>query len=215
MAIPLNTLADSLGINYASFVKKGYKLSYDTIIRRSEYLDEINDLVVNNEELRNNYYRNLKPGNELSYLDFNCFTNAAYNMENAYRSHTLNFVVGSLGIGVKPFWEYGHVKYKDYEDFDCQNTYDAHAWLEDKHGNVFDFVYPSFVSIAHIHNRQIKLKKGTVIEGKSKSYLAKKGLHYISAPDNIRDKLAKAVMYDAQCNLSQVREWQSHAMATK
>lgn len=139
-----------MGVDYEWYLSKGYKLSRDRMVRISEYFDATEDSV-NDHDHHIDYYCNLKP-NELACLDFGCFTNAFYNKKNAYKSNKLNFVVGSLGIGPKPFWQYGHIKYKDLNDFDYgdQVHFDAHGWLEDENGNVFDYVYPSFEKIAHI-----------------------------------------------------------------
>lgn len=164
--------------------------------------------------LRMEYMCNLKP-KELAYFEFNCFVNAVYNRDNAYKPKNLKFVVGSLGLGVKPFWEYGGVEYKDLKDFYAgQDRFDAHAWLEDDEGNVFDYVYPSFLRVAHLRNRHIKLKVNTPVEGKSKLYRAKKGLHYLKAPDDIHDKLVGKVMHRVQETLSQVDKIRARTIAT-
>lgn len=144
--MPYKEMAASIGVDYEAYERKGYKLSPATMIRISEFFDST-DYQIGNEEARMEYYCKLQP-NELAYLDFSCFTNAVYNKHNAYTSKNLTLAIGSLGIGVKPFWQYGYDKYKELKDFARPNQFDAHAWLEDENGNVYDYVYPSFIAIA-------------------------------------------------------------------
>lgn len=175
-----------------AYARKGYTLSQATMVRLSEFFDSTNDQI-QDEGAHLEYYCNLQP-NQLAYLDYGCFANAVYNRDNAYKSKKLTFVVGSLGIGVKPFWQYGCKKYKDMKDFARPSGFDAHGWLEDDNGNVYDYVYPSLNALAIVHDRHIKLKKDTRIEGETKHYLAKRGLHFIKALADIHDTLVGEIM---------------------
>lgn len=101
-------------------------------------------------------------------------------------------VYGSLGVGNPPFWELGGEDYTKVFQF-CQaphlesetGAFDIHAWVEDAHGAVYDYVHVSMCNSARLHRKQIDFKAGEIIHGCSKEELSKRGLHYKACPEDI------------------------------
>ena len=118
----------------------------------------------------------------LTYYESNCFLNAYINMRHHYKELGLRMKVGSLGMN--GFFEYGG---KDWTlaRFAASQvgsyTFDAHAWLEDKDGKIYDFVFDWYNSCAIINTGK-PLGITGIIEGKTKAELEAVGLSYVEAP---------------------------------
>ena len=118
------------------------------------------------------------------YLDDKCFVNAYINKFKHYKDLNLKYVIGSLGLN--GWFEYGG---KDWtlRDFQKRNSgkimecWDAHCWLEDAQGNVYDFVQPSWNGILKVRNRPLLGRETGIIEGVSKEELKKQGIEYVPA----------------------------------
>lgn len=117
----------------------------------------------------------------LTYKSNNCFINAYINSRHALKHLGLKYKIGALGLN--GWFEYGGKNWtkKDYfKKNDGSYCFDAHAWLEDSEGNVYDYVFESYDSVA-----KIRTKKGLEflgeIRGVSKAELKSKGLEYVEA----------------------------------
>ena len=131
--------------------------------------------------------------NKLIWIENMCFKQASFNMDHYYKDigKDLIRVVGSLGIGQPSdknglWFEFGGAEntiVKDYKDTFTKNKecWDAHVWLEDADGKVYDIVTDQMVYAALFHDKSMHLTEGTVIES-TKDQLREKGLHYIPAP---------------------------------
>ena len=142
--------------------------------------------------------------NRLIWIESMCFKQASFNMDHYYRDIGKNLfrVVGSLGIGQPSdkngiWFEFGAAQntiVKDYRDTYSKkdNSWDAHVWLEDSEGKVYDIVTEQMVYAALFHDKTMHLPEGTVIED-TKDKLMDKGLRYIAAP-GVTQGMLHAVM---------------------
>jgi hypothetical protein len=129
-------------------------------------------------------------GKGLVLCENGCYLQAKYNMEHAYAGRGLTMVVGSLGIGMhKPFFEFGGPHYTTVAQFKMCSipggriSWDAHAWLEDKDGRVYDIVTQGMTHCALAWGKDTSFKTGNVVEGVDKPTLAHRGLVYMPAPE--------------------------------
>ena len=139
--------------------------------------------------------------NGLVGLQGRCLAQAKLNsLSPAYKNLKLKIVVGSLGIGVgKPFYEYGDPSWTTVDHFQCnynKNMLDAHAWLEDEEGRVYDVQTQYWQNVASIQRRIIRaharLPEGTqyrLIEAKTKEELRHLGFHYSPCPKELQAAL--------------------------
>lgn len=118
-----------------------------------------------------------------------CVRQAWYNSEHVYKSLNLKVVAGSLGIGIhQPFYEYGGLDYTTLDDFKNSpytkknifgyRSWDAHVWLEDDAGNVYDVITDYMILVAKIMSKDIKLDQATLIEKRRPRYLKRLGFRY-------------------------------------
>ena len=118
----------------------------------------------------------------LTYKEGNCFVNAFINKRNYYKDLNLKLMFGSLGMN--DWFEYGGKDWK-YADFAKNHKegsfiWDAHCWLEDEEGNVYDYAFKWYDQVARKHTKK-GLKHLGLIEKKSKEWCRKQGLSYVPA----------------------------------
>jgi hypothetical protein len=113
-------------------------------------------------------------------------------MRDSYKGKKLKLVSGSLGVN--GWFEFGGKKWtkKDFEKKIDGYTTDAHAWLEDEEGNVYDFLFKEYNYWSLIRTKQ-PLKRTGLLEGVSKADLAKDGIEYVPAPKDAQLALFLAV----------------------
>ena len=117
----------------------------------------------------------------LKYRENNCFVNAFLNKRHSYKDLNLKYVIG--GLGVNGWVEYGG---KDWTKEQYLLTYslgpsiDAHAWLEDNEGNIYDFCFSGYSAAAFVRTGK-PLPFSGLIEKKSKAECAAMGLTYYPA----------------------------------
>jgi len=121
----------------------------------------------------------------LTYIEGNCFVNAYTNKRNAYKTKSLRLIIGSVAFN--NFWEYGGEQW-GLQDFKQKYKagpvpcFDAHAWLEDDEGKIYDKVFPLYNLSALIHTgKKTKAVNGTLWEGISKSDAEALGFTYKAA----------------------------------
>ena len=120
------------------------------------------------------------------YSEDCCFYNAYINQRNCYKQLGLKWCFGSMAYN--GWWEYGGKDYETFEDFykgkySC--GYDAHSWLEDKDGRVYDFISPKDAFTSRIRTNKDILHRGK-IEGWTKEECANVGLTYMPASEKVR-----------------------------
>lgn len=159
---------------------------------------------------------------DLIYIQGNCLTQARYNAMRGVWKHVLEgggrIVVGSIGIGMgdDPWFEYGGRDFEKYHHFESSpftNTkdgvWDAHVWLEDRHGNVWDIVTPYMKTVAKLRNKQldpgIASCTPTVYAGRNKSDCAEQGIHYIATDEVTSDTLATLMVPFVESDLDTIQ----------
>lgn len=120
----------------------------------------------------------------LTYISGNCFINAYINKRNAYKDRNLRLVFGSVSFN--GFFEFGGENWT-LEDFKRKHIpgtpiFDAHAWLEDNDGNIYDKVFSHYNFCAEVQSgKKLKVPNGTVWEGILPSQAMELGLKYVKA----------------------------------
>lgn len=118
----------------------------------------------------------------LTYKCNNCFINCFINKRHYYKDKNLKYVIGSIGFN--GWFEYGGKNWtkKDFERRHTEGSisWDAHAWLEDDDGNVYDYIFQSYNDVALTATRRPLTYTG-LIEGKSKQWCEDNGLSYVAA----------------------------------
>lgn len=130
-----------------------------------------------------------------SYLvsgNLNCFLDAHLNIIH-FNKDKLHIVVGSLGIGKgnNVYYEYGGLgkEYKCIENIipnDQHSGFDAHVWLEDEKGRVYDACRFEFILISKLWGKSIDFKNPCSFIAKTKNELKEKGLVYIPFDKDIQ-----------------------------
>jgi hypothetical protein len=137
-----------------------------------------------------------------------CFVQTSLNQMWYARSETgckLRVVIGSLGLGrslAEAHFEYGGARWGAAEFEEGRRNgavasgvavvahmWDAHAWLEDDKGNVYDCVYERWAEIALIWRRAPFRGKPGPVEAVPRAALAKRGLHYVPAPADVQVRI--------------------------
>lgn len=157
------------------------------------------------------FVQNLGNGRSMVHLDMYCYDQALYNSTHMSPPHVakgeLRMVLGSLGVGVTdPFYDVGRVEYTTVEHFrnsrythlnvDGSVSWDAHVWLEDSKGRVYDTVSLSVMRCAHLHRKEIGFSYRHIICGMTKLDLARLGLHYVAAPVHTQSCILRKLRYD-------------------
>ena len=129
----------------------------------------------------------------LQRAEAQCFANAKANQQGAYADRNLKLVIGSLGFTKKDggiHWEFGYEKATVFLMIKPHGI-DAHAWLEDEKGDVYDIAQRSWLAIAAARGCAIHIKPLQAIEGVSKELLSRKGLHYLQADTIVQSVVSK------------------------
>jgi hypothetical protein len=115
-------------------------------------------------------------GKELVYKYRCCWWNAMAN-KKYYESKGIQtrLVFGSVNAGGK--YLYGDRKRRLQDIYDTID--DAHCWLEDEQGRIYDCFFPEYIKAVSMLGGMIKKLKTGVIEGLSKQELDKKTIKYI------------------------------------
>jgi len=123
-----------------------------------------------------------------------CFINSYLNQNGIYKSLDLKMVVGS--VGWNDWFEYGGKGWTLLDFIKAKKGYtswDAHCWLEDSEGNVYDFISGTDdLYTRHRTGKGLKLKG--VIQGVSKADLLKKGIEYIPGDEATQYAIFKSQM---------------------
>ena len=119
----------------------------------------------------------------LIYRLDNCFQNAFINKRHALKGHNLRYVIGSVSFN--DWFEYGGEDWT-LEDFQKNkkgpHRWDAHAWLEDENGRVYDKIFKHYNWCAKkATGKETKIPDGTFINAVSKERCASLGVRYIPA----------------------------------
>jgi hypothetical protein len=121
----------------------------------------------------------------LTYKDGQCFFNAFINKRHTYKDKNLRYVIGSVSFN--GFFEFGG-KTWGLADFvkkhtpGCPPAWDAHAWLEDDDGNIYDYIFPHYNCCAVLQTgSKMKVADNTLWEGISPSNAKKMGVEYVKA----------------------------------
>lgn len=121
-----------------------------------------------------------------------CFINSFINKKHCYKDKNLRFVIGSLALN--GWCEWGGVNWtteKFLANYDGKHSFDAHAWLEDEEGNIYDCVFPEYNRVALLRSgKATGFANGTVLEGVSKAKCEQRGLSYYPA-----DKQSQVAMF--------------------
>lgn len=145
----------------------------------------------------------------LIYIQDNCVTQTRYNAMRGRWASVLEgggrIAVGSLGLGLpglpgtddSPWFEYGGQGFEKVHQFRSspftkEGQWDAHAWLEDRDGNVWDIISPYLKTVAKLRNKQLDAGL-SIFSGKSKSDCARLGFHYI-ATDRVTSEILAQLM---------------------
>jgi hypothetical protein len=117
----------------------------------------------------------------LTYKKDNCFINAYINHRNHYLDKKLHIVFGSFAIN--GWFEFGGKNWtkKDFiKNMTGTYTTDAHCWLEDDDGNVYDYIHEGYDFWVKIRTNK-PMKFSGLVEGMSKADLLGKGIEYVPA----------------------------------
>jgi hypothetical protein len=120
----------------------------------------------------------------LTYTSGKCFYNAYINKRNFYKDRNLKLVFGSVSFN--GFFEFGGETWglKEFEarHIKGSHVWDAHAWLEDEDGNIYDKIFPFYNYSAKVNTgSELKVASETVWEGISPYQAKKQGVVYVKA----------------------------------
>jgi hypothetical protein len=124
-----------------------------------------------------------------------CFLNAYLNQQGIYKSLDLKMVVGSVGWNT--WFEYGGKTWTLVDFIKAKKGktggWDAHCWLEDDKGNVYDYI--SETDDLYTRHRTGKgLKVKGVVAGMSKADLLAQGIEYVPADADTQYAIFKSQM---------------------
>lgn len=119
----------------------------------------------------------------LTYTSGNCFFNAYINKRHYYKGKNLKLVIGSVSFN--GFFEFGGETW-GLKEFVARHSHghiwDAHAWLEDEEGNIYDKIFSFYNYSAKVNTgSELKVATGTVWEGISPQQAKKQGVVYVKA----------------------------------
>ena len=146
----------------------------------------------------------------------NCILSAIFNQQRIYNKQKLHLKCGSFGLGglkdQSIWWEWGNPDWTTAEQFTEKQSpgkIDAHVWLEDENGNIWDVWDPQLWGYFDLRRLptlvRVKLgakrpKNSVVIEGWSYSKCAQLGFHYKVASKDVCCAALK--MYQEHYNAS-------------
>lgn len=148
------------------------------------------------------------------YRESDCFSNAYINQRNCYKDLNLKIVVGSLGIN--KWFEFGGKcwKLEDFKKNKGVKTWDAHSWLEDKDGNIYDFAYSSYDFVSQIRRNQPFTWSGIIIK-KSKNQMKAKGLWYVPADADTQKYILDDLNHMLEMKYEAMKRMNGREMPTK
>jgi hypothetical protein len=128
-------------------------------------------------------------GMEVTFTRNDCFQNALTNKDLAYKNLNLHLVIGSLGFN--GWFEFGGKDWETLDDWKAKGSkgggsWDAHGWLEDDEGNVYDYVFDEYLEIADMRNGRGKMTAGLVERLSKKNAEKRRGLTYIPASAEVQ-----------------------------
>lgn len=121
-----------------------------------------------------------------------CLHNAYLNQQGIYKNLDLKIVVGS--IAYNGHWEFGG---KGWTLMDFINSrrgktsWDAHAWLEDADGNIYDYIQNEDNLVSIIHTGK-PLKVSGLVEKAPKAELETAGVSYEAADEQAQYVIRKS-----------------------
>lgn len=128
----------------------------------------------------------------LSFYRFgHCKDNALSALDKGIiKADGLHLVAGSLGLN--GHYEYGGEAWTD-KDFKKRNYRDAHVWIEDNEGRIYDYIDPEWAHCASFWGvRPSFPTSGYTINGKKPEELRKAfNISYIPAEPGTQDKIIK------------------------
>jgi hypothetical protein len=156
------------------------------------------------DKIRATYNLSIDDKTGLYYGEKACVPLCLLNQEiYALRGIPLKLVAGSLGVGTKdPFFEFGSLHFRTISDF-LSSPYtkqitkgctimDAHMWLEDNEGKVYDVVMKHIAKIVPRERRKtVYVRARQVLEGVDKRELSGMGLVYVPADKEFCDAWVK------------------------
>lgn len=136
---------------------------------------------------------------EPTYYEKFCFLNALINQQGIYKDKNLKIVVGSLGLN--GWFEFGgrdwdtqkFIKKLSHDQPSGFPSIDAHCWLEDEKGNIYDYIFDTYDVYSMVRTERPLGHLG-LIEKKSKKWCKSAGLHYLPASSDAQ-RTIMAVIY--------------------
>ena len=129
---------------------------------------------------------------DLSFYEFGyCTQNALKTLERGIiKAEGLHLVAGSLGMN--GHYEYGGKDWID-SDFKKKNYKDAHVWIEDSEGRIYDCILPEWSSCCKFWNVKITFPRThTTIEGMTpRELFTKYKITYKKADPETQEKIIK------------------------
>jgi hypothetical protein len=132
-----------------------------------------------------------------------CYMNSLFNREHALARLDLHMVHGSLGLGrgSSRFFEFGGAHWLSIDDFmSSSNSFpdyasrmflDAHVWLEDRDGRIYDYVTDAMRGVCATRGLRPIDPSLTVIEGRTTASLRQQGMWHVAAPLAVQRQLAQ------------------------
>ena len=125
-----------------------------------------------------------------------CFLNAYINQQGIYKALDLKMVVGS--VGWNDWFEYGGKGWTLLDFIKAKKGkgvggWDAHCWLEDAEGKVYDFISETDDLYTRFRTGRGLKVKGAVM-GVSKADLKAKGVEYVPADADTQYAIFKSQM---------------------
>lgn len=136
---------------------------------------------------------------EPTYAENFCFLNALINQQGVYREKNLKIVVGSLGLN--GWYEFGgkdwdtkkFLKKIKHDQVDGFPSCDAHCWLEDEKGNIYDFIFENYDLISQLRTGKQLGHLGLLVK-KSPKFCKMAGLHYLPASQETQTAILEKIM---------------------
>jgi hypothetical protein len=134
--------------------------------------------------------------------DFQPTRSSLFNNTHAFAKFQLHLVYGSLGLGMQknPFFEFGGKDWNTIDDFMTspvstkdsmgRTSIDAHVWLEDDSGKIYDICTDYMRKVCKF--RGLKIRSNiSIIAGVEKSILEQSGIWHVAASPSVQQQLAE------------------------
>lgn len=136
---------------------------------------------------------------EPTYKENFCFLNALINQQGVYKEKNLKIVVGSLGLN--GWYEFGgkdwdtkkFMKKLSHDNVDGFPSIDAHCWLEDEKGNVYDYIFENYDFISQLRTGK-QIGHLGLMEKKTPKFCKMAGLHYLPASQEAQTAILDAML---------------------